>query len=66
MWRFTRTVIGGQPKAAAGFRALLGMQQHYAVTAQAGIALAPLAAIKGLEMLKQPCKVTLYSDSGIW
>ena len=39
------------------------MQQHYAVTAQAGIALAPLAAIKGLEMLKQPCKVTLYSDS---
>src|SRR5436309_10902610 len=22
-----------------------------------------LAAIKGLEMLKQPCKVTLYSDS---
>jgi len=37
----TMAVVGGQPKAAAGFRALPGMQQHHAITARAGIGLAP-------------------------
>ena len=38
-------VVGGQLKAAAGFRAFLGMQQYHAITARTGIGFTPAVRV---------------------
>jgi len=57
----TMAVVGGQTKGAAGFRAFLGMQQHHAITARAGIGFASAVGVNLSDWQRERCLGSVHT-----